>query len=569
MSESKESPVEAIKRSSRQLRGAIAEELVDGANHFGKESIQLLKHHGTYEQDDRDMRQAARAAGQGKAYIYMVRTRIPGGRLTSAQLLAELDLCDELGSATLRITSRQGLQMHGVVKSNLREVIRRIDQVQLSTLGACGDVNRNVMCCPGPYHDEPHRQVQELAQQLAEHFEPRTSAYHEIWLREEGAEDKELVAGGAPQVDPIYGETYLPRKFKMGIAFQDDNCIDVYTHDLGLIAIVEHHTIVGYNVLVGGGQGVTPSSAKTYPALGLPLGFARPDEVLAVAEAVVKVQRDFGNRADRKQARLKYTVRNMGLDAFRDKVVQYQGQPLAAYRDLPITGFQDHMGWEEQGDGNWFYGLNVENGRILDGDQLRLKEALRMICRELNPGVRLTAHQSLLLTDLAPEHKPRVEAILQAHRVPLSADISNVRRWSMACVAWPTCGLSITESERVLPQVIDEMEAELARLGLENEVLTVRMTGCPNGCARPYNCDIGLVGKAKGKYTVYVGGRVLGDRLNFIYKDMVPLESVVPELSVLFQAFKEQRQPGESFGDFCYRQADQIGQESSDVAEEA
>ena len=558
MSEAKESPLEAIKRESLQLRGSIPAELVNDSDHFSKDAGQLLKHHGTYEQDDRDQRKAARAAGLGKQYIYMVRTRIPGGRLTSTQLLAELDLCDELANQTLRITSRQGLQFHGIVKGNLREVIRRVNQVQLTTLGACGDVNRNVMCCPLPLNSAPHRQVQDFAQRLADHFAPATPAYREIWLREEGAEHGERVAGGPPEVDPIYGAAYLPRKFKMGIAFPDDNCIDVFTHDIGWVAIVEQGELIGFDVLVGGGLGVTPSNAKTFPALGVRLAFVPLEQAIAVAEAIVRVQRDFGDRSDRKVARLKYTVRRMGLEAFRAEVESRVDHPLQPARGVEVTQHQDHMGWTDQGDGRWCYGLNIENGRIHDTEHVRIKSALRAVCRELVPGVRLTAHQSILFTDIADEQRERLTSLLREHAVPLTEEISNARRWSMACVAWPTCGLSITESERALPAVIDALEAELASLGLDDEVMTIRMTGCPNGCARPYNCDVGLVGKAKDKYTVYVGGRVQGDRLNYVFKDMVPGESLAAELRVLFELFRDGREPGESFGDFCHREADRI-----------
>ncbi|MCH5377120.1 MAG: NADPH-dependent assimilatory sulfite reductase hemoprotein subunit [Planctomycetes bacterium] len=555
MPEDKLSPVEIVKLESNYLRGDIAEELASDADTFGKSSIQLLKHFGTYQQDDRDARAERRAEGKsGKVYIFMVRTKIPGGRLTSRQLLAELDLSDELGNTTLRITSRQGLQLHGIVKTNLRETIRRINEIQLSTLGACGDVNRNVMCCPGPYKSPMYEQVQTLAGQLAQHLAPRTSAYHELWLRDPDSDEKILVGGGAPdEVEPIYGPRYMPRKFKIGIGFPFDNCIDIYTHDLGLMAMVRDDRIIGYNVLVGGGQGTTPSAAKTFPALAHRMAFVTPDQAMDVATAVVKVQRDFGNREDRKIARLKYLIHDWGLARFKAKVEEYYGGPLPDPQPDDVADFNDHLGWDEQGDGKLFYGLNVENGRIHDDERIQLKSAIREICSRFDPGIRLTAHQSLLFTDIDPSNRDEVEAILHRHHVKLSEEISTVRRWSMACVAWPTCGLAITDSERALPGLIDRLEAELAKLGLENERFTVRMTGCPNGCARPYNCDIGLVGKARGKYTVFVGGRLLGDRLNFVYRDLVSLEDVVPTLVPLFAYFKQDRQPGESFGDFCAR----------------
>ncbi|HEX4130743.1 MAG TPA: NADPH-dependent assimilatory sulfite reductase hemoprotein subunit [Pirellulales bacterium] len=562
--EEKLSPVETAKIASEFLRGQIAEELVDGNDHFGKDSVQLLKNHGTYQQDDRDTRAASRAshgAKSDKAYTFMVRTKIPGGKLTSEQMLAELDLCDEVGNTTLRITSRQGLQLHGVIKSDLKRTIRRINDVQLSTLAACGDVERNVMCCPAPhYHDPVHADLQKLADGIAQHLCPRTRAYHEIWLTDGDSGEKTLVGGGAPEeIEPIYGPTYLPRKFKTAIGLCGDNCVDIYTNDLGLLAVCEDYKIIGYNVLVGGGMGVTPSAKKTFPALAKRMAFIRPEQAIDVATAVVMVQRDYGNRADRKVARLKYLIANQGLPWFKAKVEEYYGQPLEEPHPDDVRGFDDHMGWHEQGDGRWFYGLNVENGRILDGELsngtgLQLKAALREICNTYRPGIRLTPHQSILFTDIEAQDRQPLEDLLRRHRVKLSHEISNARRWSMACVAWPTCGLAITESERALPGIIDQIEPELARLGLSTEKFTIRMTGCPNACARPYNCDVGLVGKTVGKYTIYVGGRLLGDRLNFIYKDLVPGEEIVAELKPLLVFFKHARESGESFGDFCHRQ---------------
>src|SRR5438874_845951 len=557
----KSSAVEGIKDQSRFLAGDIGPELGDGLEHFGKTSEVLLKFHGTYQQDDRDERGTAGLDAEGKkqkSYIFMVRTKIPGGKLTSDQLLAELDLCDEVANTTLRITSRQGLQLHGVVKDNLKHAIGRINEIQLSTLGACGDVNRNVMCCPAPYQKNIYRQAQALADQLAAHFAPRTRAYHEVWLTDSANGHKQLV-GGAPDgdgfdIEPIYGKLYMPRKFKMAIGYTFDNCVDLYANDLGLLAITEGDTIVGYNLLAGGGMGVTPSAKKTFPAVAKRLCYVSPDEVLNAVEAVFKVQRDFGNREDRKLARLKYVIANWGVEKFKAKVEEYFGAPLPEFRrDKDVHGFNDHMGWDEQGDGRWFYGLNVENGRIKDTPDMRLKTAIREICRTLQPSIRLTSHQSILFGNIQPQDRTRLESILRSHGVKLTEEVSTVRRWSMACVAWPTCGLSITESERALPGIIDQVEAELARLGLSHEKFTIRMTGCPNGCARPYNCDVGLVGKARGKYTVYLGGRLLGDRLNFVYKDMVPEEEVVATLTPVFVYFKQARQNGETLGDFCLR----------------
>ncbi|MEX0939454.1 MAG: NADPH-dependent assimilatory sulfite reductase hemoprotein subunit [Pirellulales bacterium] len=553
----KPSGAEKIKAASNYLRGDIAEEMVDGNPIFGKESIQLLKHHGTYQQDDRDERGSKGGGNKSeKSYIFMVRTKIPGGKLTSEQLLAELDLSDEIGDTTLRITSRQGLQLHGVLKSNLKRAIARINEVQLSTLAACGDVERNVMCCPAPHHHDPvHDQLQALADRVAEHLCPRTSAYHELWLTDNETGEKELVGGGSNghEVEPIYGQHYLPRKFKTAIGLPGDNCVDLYANDLGLMAICEDFKIVGYNVLVGGGMGVTPSAKKTFPALAKRMCYVPADRVIDVATAVVKVQRDFGNRSDRKVARMKYLIANWGLERFKSKVEEYYGGPLEEPREDDVRGFDDHMGWHEQGDGRWFYGLNIENGRLRDDETVQLKQALRQICTTIKPGLRLTAHQSILFTDIAENDRPKLEATLRDHGVQLSEEISTVRRWSMACVALPTCGLAVTESERALPGMIDQIEVELARLGLSSEPFTIRMTGCPNGCARPYNSDIGLVGKTLGKYTVFLGGRLLGDRMNVLYKDLVPAEEVSDTLLPIFVYFKQDRLPEETLGDFCHR----------------
>jgi sulfite reductase (ferredoxin) len=544
------SPVEHIKEESNFLRGTIAQELVDGTDHFGKESIQLLKHHGMYQQDNRDDRKG------GKSFSFMVRTAIPGGVLTSEQLLAEIDLCDEVGNTTLRITTRQGLQLHGILKDAVKHTIRRINDIQLTTIAACGDVKRNVMCSPCPYKGDPvYDQMQEMARAIQLHFTPHSGAYHEIWLTDESNGQRELVGTSKPpEHEPIYGPTYLPRKFKFGIGLPGDNSADIYSQDLGLLAICEHWKIVGYNVLVGGGFGVTPSAKKTFPAVAQSLCFVTPQQAMDVMTAVVKVQRDFGNRSDRKVARLKYLIHNWGLDRFKQKVEEYFGGSLPAPKTAPIHGFNDGMGWQAQGDGKFFYGLNVENGRIKDEGDYRLKAALREICSTMAPPLRLTPHQSIIFCDLKETDRQQLFEILRRHGVPLSEEITNTRRWSMACPALPTCGLAITESERVLPSMVDQLEKELAKLDLSNEVFTFRMTGCPNGCARPYNSDIGLVGKSAGKYTVLLGGRVMGDRLNFIYKDSVPEVEVIPSIVEVFKFFKEARENEESFGDFCHRQ---------------
>lgn len=552
------SGVEKVKAASHGLRGHIVEELANTVDHFEEETVQLLKHHGMYQQDNRDLRNAKDAQGNrlGKAYSLMVRVKIPGGRLSAEQLVAQLDLCDELGNGTARITDRQDVQLHGILKRNVREVLRRLHEAQLTTLGACGDVVRNVMCCPAPFRNDPVRgEMQEMASRLTRHLLPRTPAYQQIWLSDAQAGQAKSSSGGPGEheVEPLYGNVYLPRKFKIAFGLVEDNCVDAYANDVGFLAIRSGSQIEGYHVVVGGGFGVTPSNKKTFPAVAQSLAFAKPDEVIDVATAVVKVFRDFGNRSDRKRARLKYVIADWGLDRFKATLEEYLGRRLTPPPAQEVVGCEDHLGWHDQGDGRWFLGVFVENGRILDRDGFRLKSALREICRRYRPGVMLTPQQNILFSDIAAEDRSGLESILCGHGVKLVEEVSLARRWSMACVALPTCGLAVTEAERALPGLMDRLEKAIEESGLAGEKLMVRMTGCPNGCARPYNADIGLVGKTAGKYTIFVGGRVLGDRLAYLYKDLVPLDEIVPTLLPILQRFKAERRDGETFGDFCWR----------------
>ena len=545
------SPVETIKEGSDYLKGTIGQEIADSIDHFDKSNIQLLKFHGTYQQDDRDARLTARKTGAGKAYSMMVRLRIPGGRIQSDQMLSMLDLCERLGNSTIKITTRQTLQLHGVLKDDLRETIAYINEIALSTLAACGDVNRNIMCCPAKRAGSIHEDMEKLTDVLTDALAPQTPAYHELWLTDPDSGEKTLEGGGV--VEPLYGPTYLPRKFKMGIALPEDNCIDIYTQDLGFLAVVRDGAIIGYNVLVGGGMGTTPSAKKTFPALAKRLAFITPDQAVGVSQAILKVQRDHGNRQDRKTARMKYLINDWGIEKFRAEVEKYYGQSLADCTEDDVHGFDDHMGWQEQGDGKWSYGLNIENGRLYDNDERQLKATLRAICREFKTELRMTGHQSVIFTDIDEGDREKLIDLVKQHHVPTTEETSTVRRWSMSCVALPTCGLAITESERRLPSIIDGLEAPLAKLGLDKERFTIRMTGCPNGCARPYNADLALVGKAKDKYTLYAGGGWLGNRLAYIYKDLVPDDVVVDELIAIFAAFKANREEGESLGTFCTR----------------
>lgn len=558
------SPVEKIKEESNFLKGTIGQEMSAETDHFGKDDIQLLKFHGTYQQDDRDKRAELKKQGGGKAYSMMVRCRIPGGRITSKQMLAQLDLCDELGNSTLKITTRQTIQLHGILKSDLRATIHRINEIELSTLAACGDVNRNIMCCPAKRADSVHQEMLQLTDELTVALAPQTPAYHELWVTDPETGEKTL-EGGGPVNEPLYGPRYLPRKFKLGIALPEDNCIDIYTQDLGYLAVVRDGKIIGYNVLVGGGMGMTPALKRTYPALAKRMAFCTPEQTVGVAQAIIKVQRDYGNREDRKVARMKYLVDKWGVEKFRLAVEEYFGEALKDCTEDDVTGFDDHMGWQEQGDGKLSYGLNIENGRLYDNEERQVKAMMREICETFDTELRMTGHQSIIVTDIDPADQGKLIQIIEKHNVPTTEQTSTVRRWSMACVALPTCGLAITESERRLPSVIDDLEGPLAKLGLDKERFTIRMTGCPNGCARPYNADLALVGKAKDRYTLYAGGGWLGNRLAYIYKDLVPSEEIVNEIVGIAAAYKANRNEGESLGEFC----DRVGKDDLTVMADA
>jgi len=553
--EAKRSKNEFLKEGSHQLRGPIAADLQSQEPDFSGDSEQLLKFHGVYQEDDRDLRKAKNPDGtpKGKTIIMMARTRIPGGRVTADQFLTHLDLAEKYANGTLRVTTRQGYQFHGVPKGDLKQVIRGINDALLTTYGACGDVNRNVMCCPAPYKNNPVRdEMQALSQQLADHFRPKSTAYFDIWLKDEAGEEC-LAAEFNPIEEPIYGKVYLPRKFKIAIALPEDNCVDIYANDLGLLAVVEEGKIIGYNFLVGGGMGTTPAAAKTFPAVAKRMAFVKPEAVVAVAEAVVKVQRDNGNREDRKVARLKYVIANWGIEKFKATVEEYYGQKLDDPHPTDVTDVDDHMGWHEQGDGKLFLGVNIDCGRIKDEGNLRLKTALRTIVEKYRMPMRNTALQSIILCDIDPADRQDITQTLVSHGVLQVEEISLARRYSMACVGMPTCGLSVTESERAFPTVMSGVEAEMEAAGLSQERLSLHMTGCPNGCARPYTPDIGIVGKAVGKYTIFLGGNTTGTRLAYKFKDMVPLEDLATTLSPVLQRYKDERQEGEGFGDFCLR----------------
>uniref|UniRef100_A0A7C1FF16 NADPH-dependent assimilatory sulfite reductase hemoprotein subunit n=1 Tax=Caldilinea aerophila TaxID=133453 RepID=A0A7C1FF16_9CHLR len=544
------SGVEVIKENSNYLRGTLAEQLHNDLDHFDESGKQLLKFHGLYQQHDRDQRKGARESE--KTYSFMLRTRIPGGLLTPEQYLVHDDLAQRYANGTLRVTTRQCFQFHGILKGDLQATIRELNEVLITSLGACGDVVRNVACCPAPYQDPVREQIQRVARSISDHLLPRTRAYHELWI------DGEKVALAAPspaeaEVEPIYGKTYLPRKFKIAIAYPGDNCVDAYTQDIGLVAVAEGKTLLGFNVIVGGGMGMNHTKVDTFPRLGDLIGFVTPEQVLQVVETIVTVQRDHGNRSDRKHARMKYLLHEWGADRFRREVERRLGWELQPPAPTPPLENELHHGWHPQGDGRWFLGLSIENGRIKDEGTLRLRSGLRAVIERFRPGVRLTPNQDLMLTDVAQEDMLAIENILREHGVPLPSDLSLVQRHSLACVALPTCGLALTEAERALPAVIDALEIELAQLGLADEPFTVRMTGCPNGCARPYVADLAFVGRSADSYVIFIGGASNGTRLNQPYKDLVKRNRLVEEVRPLLQLYRDRRLPGERFGDFCHR----------------
>jgi sulfite reductase (ferredoxin) len=565
----KPSKLEAVKLASEYLKHHLIEEIGNGTSHLSEEAASILKFHGSYQQDDRDRRGQLKKERKDKAYQFMVRVRVVGGRLSAGQYLACDRLAQTVGNGTLRITTRQEFQLHGVLKESLHETIRVINQALLSTLAACGDVERNVLSCPAPFSDQLHEEMQADALRWASHCAPRTSSYWEMWLDGEKIETLPpagpalVPAPGDDPVEPLYGKAYLPRKFKTAFTLPTDNCTDIHANDLGFLAIVAHGRLMGYNVLVGGGLGTTPSAQKTFPYLAKPLCYVGRDDVLKIGEAVLKVYRDFGNRSDRKRARLKYIIHDWGVPAFRAKIEEYLGSSVCDPVPVQVSDVDDHLGWHAQGDGKLFLGIPVENGRIKDEGAYRLASGLRAFFERFGTAACLTPQQSILLADIEPADRRNVETWLSEYGIATVEQVSTVRRWSMACPALPTCGLAVTEAERAMPGILDRLEVELDRLGLADERITVRMTGCPNGCARPYNCDIGLVGRSAhlnpdgtpgpGTYTIFLGGRALGDRLNTEFKDYVPYSQVADVLIPVLIRFKAERIDGESFGDFCDR----------------
>jgi sulfite reductase (ferredoxin) len=540
--------VEEIKAESHALRGKIAETLQhQDQSHFADEEFQLLKFHGTYQQDDRDERVSRKQQSLDKAWIFMVRSKLPGGALTAAQYLAHDRIAGELGNGTLRITTRQGFQTHGVLKGHLQECIRRINESGVTTLGACGDVVRNTIAPAAPIDDQPHRDAQRLAREISDTFLAKTSAYAEIWLNGERLESS------ATESEPIYGTHYLPRKFKIAIAIPPRNDVDVYSNDLGFIAHVEAGETKGYTIVVGGGFGMTHGKMDTYPALAQPLGYVDRPRVIEVAKAVVTAQRDFGNRTDRKRARLKYLLEERGIEWFRNEVSSRLTFDLEPPKSVKWNTVGDLLGWHEQGNGKLFYGVWVEEGRIQDSEKAAFRSAFREIAESLRLPVRLTTNCNLIFHDIEPVQKTEFERILVKHRIPHLSKLSAARKLAHACVALPTCGLALAESERVFPDVLAEIDKVLADLSLLNEPILIRMTGCPNGCARPYNADIAFVGRAPSKYAMFVGGSITGERLVGLEEKSIHQSEIPAKVRELLEDFVRNRIDHETFSAYWGR----------------
>ena len=540
------SAVETLKSASHGLRGRLAEELAEGGIQVSEDAYNLLKFHGSYEQFDRDTATERKQHGIEKEYQFMLRVRMPGGRLTAAQYLGMDRLADDRANHTLRITTRQGFQFHGILKGDLKTAIAEVNHTMLTTMSACGDVVRNIMASPTPIRDARHARIEADSRLLSEHLKPKSRAYYQIFLDE----------APNPEVDEeetLYGPTYLPRKFKIGITTEDDNTIDVLTNDLGIVSHFDGDTLRGYTIAVGGGLGMTHNQPLTYPRLATPIAFVQPDELLRIVEAVIKLQRDHGDRGNRRRARLKYVIDDRGLPWTRATLAEYFGAPLVEPPTLRLQ-VPDLLGWHEQGDGTWWLGVPVAAGRIADfAGGAELRSAFRTIAQRFNPGFVLTPQQDVLITDIAPDDLEAVAEVLRHHRVTLAEDMSPMAQYALSCPALPTCGLALTEAERMHPEIVGGIDALLAKHGLESRRVSVRITGCPNGCARTYAGDIGIVGRMPGFYAIYVGGDFEGTRLSFKLLEKVPHAAVISSFDPLFAAWARDGQRQEGFGDFCTR----------------
>jgi sulfite reductase (ferredoxin) len=548
------SSAEQAKAGSRFLRGEIPEELANDGDVFSKPATAVLKFHGIYQQDDRDLRKAG-----VKQHSAMVRVGVPGGLLTPDQYLA-LDTLADKGDGTLRITTRQDIQFHYVFKKNVYEVIHTINENLLTTLAACGDVARNTVCSAAPFDRPVEQQLEPYIKLVGRSLKPKTQAYYEVWVAGEKAASLEH-PDDPWQVEPVYGPTYLPRKFKIGFTYEGDNATDVYSNDAGFVPHIENGRIVGFTVLAGGGMGQSAGVKQSHPRLADPICYigSSSEEVLEIATAILTIHRDFGDRTNRRLARLKYVLDAWGPLKFKEELEKRVGRELAPPRELVWTRGTDYLGWHRQGtapDGTplWFVGVRVISGRIKDFDSgARVRTGLRTVIQEFRPGVRLTSLQNIYLSDIRQADKPRIAALLREHGIAEPEQLPPVLRHAMSCPALPTCGQAITESERIMPEVVQDMQSELNEAGLSDQVVHLRTTGCPNGCARPYTAEIGIVGASVGMYSVYLGGTPLGTRLAQLFAQNVKREQLAEKLRPIIHYYRDNRDEGEEFGDFCYR----------------
>jgi sulfite reductase (NADPH) hemoprotein beta-component len=540
--------VERIKDASNYLRGTLVKSLQDpltGA--LAEDDTQLSKYHGIYQQDDRDLRDERRRQKLEPHYQFLVRIRVPGGVCTPSQWLEVDRIANTWCNHSIRLTTRQAYQLHGIIKRDLKKTIAEINGALLDTIAACGDVNRNVMCNPNPYQSRLHAEVYEYARRLSEHLTPRTTAYHEIWL------DEELLSSSRQDEEPIYGKHYLPRKFKIAVAIPPSNDVDLYANDLGFIAIAEDDQLAGFNVTVGGGLSMTHGETETYPRLADVIGYCPKNKTLQVAEEIVKIQRDFGDRANRKHARLKYTIEDRGIDWFKFELNKRLGWNMEAPRPFKFEHSGDRYGWVEGANDAWHHTLFIQNGRILDTEDYPLMSGLREIAKVHDGDFRLTANQNLLIGQVSSKRKPVIDALLEKYRLADTHHQTCLRLNSMACVAFPTCGLAMAESERYLPSLLDKLDVIIKEAGLEHDPILIRMTGCPNGCARSSLGEIGFIGKAPGKYNLYLGAGFYGQRLNKLYRENINEEQILAELIPILRRYAREREPGERFGDFVIK----------------
>ncbi|MBD8004527.1 assimilatory sulfite reductase (NADPH) hemoprotein subunit [Bacillus norwichensis] len=545
------SDVEQIKIESNYLRGTLAETIAAPLTAgIPDEDNRLMKFHGSYMQDDRDVRNERQKQKLEPAYQFMVRVRAPGGVITSKQYISMHNIAQKYGNGTLRLTTRQAIQIHGILKWNMKKSIRKINDSLLDTFAACGDVNRNVMCNPNPYQSDVHGEVYEWSKRISEHLTPRTHAYHEIWL------DGEKVASDTQsdkETEPIYGPVYLPRKFKIGVAVPPSNDVDVFSQDLGFIAILQDEQLQGFNVVAGGGMGMTHGDTNTYPQLGRIIGFCLPNQVIDVAEKIVTIQRDYGNRSVRKNARFKYTIDARGVEWLTDELNERLGWELQPARSVEFEHNGDRYGWVKGTNKKWNFTLFIENGRIKDRDNYKLMTGLLEIAKIHKGDFRLTPNQNLLIGNIEGKDKAQVEELIKKYGLTDGKQYSALRRNAMACVALPTCGLAMAESERYLPSLLDKIEEILEEAGLREEEIVIRMSGCPNGCSRAALGEIGFIGKAPGKYNFYLGAGFSGNRLNKLYRENIGENEILEELKPIIHHYAKERVERERFGDFVIR----------------